>query len=169
MTTWNDYVAQIIDALEDDAMPAVLSKALKSIADFEYTVIFGYVGSASPLELFDDYTHERRLMHVDDYQEGPYLLDPFFLSTTGNVEPGLWRLSEIAPDRFYQGEYFRSYYAQTGLAEEVGFLVKVHENLTIVVSLMRTTRKFCKSIESGLAGSGCRLSAALARHCGRDV
>ena len=84
-------------------------------------------------------------MHVDDYQEGPYLLDPFFLAATGETQPGLWRLNEIAPDRFYQGEYFRSYYEQTGLAEEVGFLVRIHENLTIVISLMRKTRKFSKS------------------------
>ena len=145
MTTWNHHAAQIIDALEDDAMPEVLSKALKSIADFDYTVIFGYIGASRPLALYDDFTPERRLMHVDDYQEGPYLLDPFFLAATGDVEPGLWRLSEIAPDRFYQGEYFRSYYARTGLAEEVGFLVKVHDNLTIVVSLMRTARKFSKA------------------------
>ncbi|MFK7875153.1 MAG: helix-turn-helix transcriptional regulator [Paracoccaceae bacterium] len=164
MTTWNDYAAQIVDALEDDAMPEVLSKALKSITDFEYTVIFGYVGSARPLALYDDFTPKRRLMHVDDYQEGPYLLDPFFLSATGDVEPGLWRLSEIAPDRFYQGEYFRSYYAQTGLAEEVGFLVKVHENLTIVVSLMRTTRKFSKTEMRALKAVWPVLDAACRRH-----
>ncbi len=164
MTTWNHHAAQIIDALEDDAMPEVLSKALKSIADFDYTVIFGYIGASRPLALYDDFTPERRLMHVDDYQEGPYLLDPFFLAATGDVEPGLWRLSEIAPDRFYQGEYFRSYYARTGLAEEVGFLVKVHDNLTIVVSLMRTARKFSKAEMKALKSVWPVLEAACRRH-----
>jgi len=145
LTKWNSQAAQIIDHLEDDLMPVVLSKALKSIVDFDYTVIFGYVGTARPLALFDDFPRDRRLMHVDDYQEGPYLLDPFYLAATGDVDPGLWRLSEIAPDRFYQGEYFRSYYARTGLAEEVGFLVRIHQNLTIIVSMMRKTRKFSKA------------------------
>lgn len=141
----NAKVAQLIDHLESDLMPRVLSDALKSIVEFDFAVIFGYFGSARPLALYDDFTPARRVMHIDDYQDGPYLLDPFFLAATGSTQPGLWRLNEIAPDRFYQGEYFRSYYEKTGLAEEVGFLVNIHENLTIVISLMRKTRKFSKT------------------------
>lgn len=145
-------------------MPEILSKALKSIVEFDFTVIFGYVGNARPLALFDDFTPDRRLMHVDDYQEGPYLLDPFYLAATGDVDPGLWRLSVIAPDRFYQGEYFRNYYARTGLAEEVGFLVNIHENLTIVVSLMRKTRKFSKAEMKALNSVWPVVEAACRRH-----
>ena len=145
MTIWNAQVARIIDNLDSDLMPQMMADALKTVVECDYMVVFGYVGSARPLALYDDFSPSRRVMHVDEYQEGPYLLDPFFLAATGDIEPGLWRLSEIAPDRFYQGEYFRSYYRQTGLAEEVGFLVKVHQNLTIVISLMRKTRKFSKS------------------------
>ncbi len=164
MTTWNTQAAQIIDNLENDVMPAVLSKALKSIVEFDFTVIFGYVGNARPLALFDDFAPDRRVMHVDDYQEGPYLLDPFYLAATGDVGPGLWRLSEIAPDRFYRGEYFRSYYARTGLAEKVGFLVNVHGNLTIVVSLMRKTRKFSKAEMKTLKSVWPVVDAACRRH-----
>ena len=85
---------------------------------------------------------DRRRLHVEEYQEGPYLLDPFFLASLGLSEPGLWRLRDIAPDRFYQGEYYRSYYAQTGLAEEIGYLIRVNDALILVVSLMRRERKF---------------------------
>ena len=72
---------------------------------------------------------DRRRLHVEEYQEGPYLLDPFFLASLELYEPGLWRLREIAPDRFYQGEYYRNYYAQTGLAEEIGYLIAVNAQL----------------------------------------
>lgn len=164
MIRWNEQAAQIIDHIDDDLMPMMLSKALKSIVEFDFTVIFGYVGNARPLALYDDFTPDRRLMHVDDYQEGPYLLDPFYLAATGDVEPGLWRLNEIAPDRFYQGEYFRSYYARTGLAEEVGFLVNIHENLTIVVSLMRKTRKFSKAEMKALKSVWPVVEAVCRRH-----
>lgn len=142
---WSADVAQIIDNLETPEFPRNLSKLLNNIVEFDHTVIFGYVGSSRPLALFNDFPADRRRLHVDEYLEGPYLLDPFFLASTGMVAPGLWRLSEIAPDRFYQGEYFRNYYGQTGLAEEVGYLIDVHENLSIVVSLMRRTRRFSKA------------------------
>src|SRR5262249_41581434 len=44
---------------------------------------------------------------------------------------------ELAPDRFYQSQYYRSYYAKTGLAEEIGFFLAPSAEVTIVVSLMR--------------------------------
>lgn len=161
---WSADVAQIIDSLDTAEFPDHLSKALKNIVEFDYTVIFGYVGSSRPLALFNDFPEDRRRLHVDEYQEGPYLLDPFFLASTGKTKPGLWRLSEIAPDRFYQGEYFRSYYAQTGLAEEVGYLIDVHDTLSIVVSLMRKTRKFSKAEFKTLRSVWPVVDAACRRH-----
>ncbi|QGX99101.1 helix-turn-helix transcriptional regulator [Roseovarius faecimaris] len=141
---WNAQVAQMIEDLETPAFGQALSNALQSIVDFDFTVIFGYVSASVPLALYNDFPEDRRILHVDEYLEGPYLLDPFFLAAGGSVSPGLWRLSEIAPDRFYQGEYFRSYYGQTGLAEEIGYLVRVRKDLMIVVSLMRKSRRFSK-------------------------
>ncbi len=164
MSICNVKLAQIIDNLESESLPQILASALKSIVEFDFVVIFGYMGSARPLALYDDFTPARRVMHVDEYQEGPYLLDPFFLAATGDTQPGLWRLSEIAPDRFYQGEYFRSYYEQTGLAEEVGFLVNIHENLTIVISLMRKTRNFSKLEIKAIRAVWPIIDAACRRH-----
>lgn len=151
---WNMHVAEIISDLEKPDFAQSLSKGLRSLVDYDYTVIFGYDGRSKPLALYDDFTPERRVLHVDEYVEGPYLLDPFFLATTNMVDPGLWRLSDLAPDRFYQGEYFRSYYAQTGLAEEIGYFVTIHGRLSIVVSLMRKTKRFSKS-EFKLLQSAC--------------
>lgn len=142
---WNAQVAQMMSSLGTADFGHHMSNALKSLVEFDFTVIFGYVGTAQPLALYNDFPEDRRRLHVDEYLEGPYLLDPFFLASTGDVEPGLWRLSEIAPDRFYQGEYFRSYYGQTGLAEEIGYLVQVNDSFSIVVSLMRRTRRFSKA------------------------
>ena len=56
--------------------------------------------------------------------------------------PGLYRLRDIAPDRFYQGEYFRNYYVKTGLAEEIGCVVDLPKKTTVVLSLMRAERPF---------------------------
>lgn len=168
LADWNTKSAQIIDSLETTALPDILSKALKSITEYDFTVIFGYMGNARPLALYDDFPPDRRKMHVDDYQAGPYLLDPFFLAATGNVDAGVWRMSDIAPDRFYQGEYFRNYYAQTGLAEEVGFLIDVNENLSIVVSMMRKTRKFSKAEMKTLRSVWPVIDAACRRHW-RDI
>ena len=139
---WLESAGRIVDGIGTREFPEVLAQGLRAAVTCDFTVIFGYVGTARPLDLYDDFPPDRRRMHVEEYQEGPYLLDPFFLASLDLEEPGLWRLREIAPDRFYQGEYFRSYYAQTGLAEEIGYLIRVSAELVLVVSLMRKEKRF---------------------------
>jgi hypothetical protein len=58
------------------------------------------------LALFDTFSADKRAVYVDDYQCGPYLLDPFYLACTRGQAPGLWRLRQFAPDHFYLGEYY---------------------------------------------------------------
>ena len=144
-TDWNNQAALCLNAVGTSSFAGTLADGLRSVMPYEFTVIFGYMGKERPLALFDDFTPARRKLHVDDYLEGPYLIDPFFLASIGDTPQGIWRLKDIAPDRFYQGEYYRSYYAQTGLAEEVGFLIDVDAALQIVVSLMRTEKPFSKT------------------------
>lgn len=163
-TDWNQHAARCLDALGGSAFAGRLAEAIRSVVLYEFTVIFGYRGVERPLALFDDFTPARRKLHVDEYLEGPYLIDPFFLASTGETPPGIWRLGEIAPDRFYQGEYFRSYYAQTGLAEEVGYLIDVDEGLSIVVSLMRTEKKFSKPDMRALSDIQPLVDALCRRH-----
>lgn len=133
---------RIVESIGTPGFAEALAAGLRRVAPYDFTVIFGYVGSSRPLDLYDDFPPDRRRLHVEEYQEGPYLLDPFFLASLDLSEPGLWRLREIAPDRFYQGEYYRNYYAQTGLAEEIGYLISVNSKLNLVVSLMRRERRF---------------------------
>lgn len=139
---WMESAGRIVDSIGTHDFPRSLAQGLRTVAPYDFTVIFGYNGTARPLDLYDDFPPDRRRMHVEEYQEGPYLLDPFFLASIDLSEPGLWRLREIAPDRFYQGEYYRNYYAQTGLAEEIGYLIRVSGELVLVVSLMRKEKKF---------------------------
>ena len=67
-------------------------------------------------------TPDEKVVYVTLYQAGPYLLDPFY--HTARRPDGVFRMRELAPDRFFSSEYYRSYYMQTGLAEEVGFFVE---------------------------------------------
>ena len=59
---------------------------------------------------------------LGDYFEGAYRLDPFYQFRAVPPEGGVYRMSDIAPDRFYASEYFQQYFKQTGLRDEVGFL-----------------------------------------------
>ncbi len=132
----------VISAIHQPGFPTALAALLRSVAPYSHTVIFGFRGPVRPLDLFDDLPESKRKVFVTDYQEGPYLLDPFYKAATQPVPSGIYRMRDLAPDRFYQGEYFRSYYIQTGLAEEIGFFVTLPEAVTVVLSLMRAEKPF---------------------------
>jgi DNA-binding CsgD family transcriptional regulator len=131
-------LSQCIDSIGAENFPLRLVDALKSLADFDYSVAFAYYQSERPLCLFHTFSPEKRVVFVDDYLKGPYLLDPFFKACGRKVDAGLYRLREIAPDRFYQSEYYRSYYIQTGLSEEICYTFYPPKGVAVAISLMRS-------------------------------
>lgn len=141
-SAWAPLAAAVVGALDMPGLPQALAHFLRHQVSYSYTVIFGYRGNARPIDLFDDFPKAKRDVFVTDYQAGPYLLDPFYLAAARSVTPGLYRLRDLAPDRFYQGEYYRSYYVRTGLAEEIAYFVDLPGPSTLVLSLMRTERTF---------------------------
>ena len=134
---WNLLLAEAIYTIEKNHFKKNLIAALRSLVPFDFSVMFAYRSNEKPLDLFDNFGNERRDIFVIQYQEGPYLLDPFFQACRNRIDPGLYRLKEFAPDRFYQSEYYRSYYKKTELAEEIGFFVALPKDAYVVISLMR--------------------------------
>jgi DNA-binding CsgD family transcriptional regulator len=154
----------VIAAIGQEGFARALTDLLQAVAPYTYTVIFGFRGSARPMDLYDDFPAFRRQVFVTDYQEGPYLLDPFYLAATRPVEAGLYRMRDLAPDRFYQGEYFRNYYIQTGLTEEIGFFVDIPEGAMVVLSLMRDERSFSSREMRALEEVRPVIETAIRRH-----
>jgi DNA-binding CsgD family transcriptional regulator len=134
--------AEVVAALGSPILPKTLAELLRHVAPYSYTVMFGYRCADQPIELYDDFPPGKRTIFVTDYQAGPYMLDPFFLAASQSVAPGLYRLRDLAPDRFYQGEYFRSYYVKTGLAEEIAYFITLPDRSTLTLSLMRAEKQF---------------------------
>lgn len=134
---WNKRIAGVIASLDSPRFMETLIAAIHSCVAFDYAVIFAYQGNSKPVDLYDNFPTSKRRVFVSRYQEGPYLLDPFFLACADNVGDGLYRLKQLAADRFYQSEYYRSYYGQTGLAEEIGYIIGFQHEAKVVISLMR--------------------------------
>lgn len=136
---WTSGVAHLLAQPAGRARLLGLSQWLQQICHVDHFVLFVYEGNHRPLALFDTFPPDKRHVYVEDYQVGPYLLDPFYLACTRNQAPGLWRLRQFAPDHFYLGEYYVTYYQQTGLTEEIAFFVDLADGAKAVLSLMRST------------------------------
>lgn len=135
---WVDLLSKCIDSIGTEDFSRRLICALKVLAEIDFSQAYAYYQNEKPLCLFHTFSPEKMAIYVDDYLKGPYLLDPFFKACSRKVSPGLYRLHDIAPDRFYQSEYYRSYYNQTGLADEICYTFYLESGVSIVVSLMRS-------------------------------
>lgn len=161
---WASQAGAVVAALDSQKLPQALAALLRQTAPFTYTVMFGYCGSARPIDLYDDFPTGKRKIFVTDYQAGPYLLDPFYLAAGRQVAAGLYRLRDMAPDRFYQGEYYRSYYARTGLAEEIAYFLNLPGKATLVLSLMRAEKPFSQKEFGALQALFPFVAAVAERH-----
>jgi DNA-binding CsgD family transcriptional regulator len=142
LSDWGAASAEVVSAQDAPRFAKALTDAMRTVVPFEFSVIFAYHRDSRPLDIYDNFPASKRQVMVDAYQEGPYLLDPFYLHSTAPTTSRLARLRDLAPDRFYQTEYFRNYYVQTGLAEEIGFIVDVGDGVSVVISAMREHKVF---------------------------
>jgi DNA-binding CsgD family transcriptional regulator len=162
---WISLLSRCVDAIGNDKFSDHLISALKSITDFDYSVCFAYHLNEKPICLHHNYSASDRGVFVDEYLKGPYLLDPFFKACSRQVDSGLYRLGDIAPDRFLQSEYYRSYYIRTGLSEEISYTFYLMNDVAVAISLMRSgdSQKF-SAREFKLLESVAPIVISLAKH-----
>ncbi len=72
---------------------------------------------------------------------------------TGNAAEGLYRLSDIAPDRFKRNEYYATYYRRTTLIDEMVFLAHPAPGVTMTICVGRdasSQRRFSARVRDQL-------------------
>lgn len=115
---------------------ALFRDVMGALVEFDHIVVFAYRGKERPLDLYCTFDRDDYVVFVSLYQAGPFLLDPFYHAALDRKH-GVFRMRQLAPDRFFASEYYRNYYVKTGLAEEVGFFLTLERDVSIVLSLMR--------------------------------
>jgi DNA-binding CsgD family transcriptional regulator len=71
------------------------------------------------------------------YTSGAYLLDPYYDLNLRHVQPGAYRLRDVAPDAFQRSRYFTEYYAQTTLVDELTFVAYPVPGISLNICLGR--------------------------------
>lgn len=134
---WSRGIAEIAAARGKDGFIPVLQAAVSRLVDVDFTMVFAYRGTATPLMLGDTLAPDRQCVIASDYIAGPFMLDPFFRLISEGTQTGCFRLHAVAPDRFRHSEYFRTHYSRTGIGEEIGMFFTLGDGLTGVVSFGR--------------------------------
>lgn len=116
-------MARVISAINTaDFFPAMLD-FLRSIVPFSGAFITRLHYNRAPDHVYDNVRAERHRDVVDQYLDTAYLLDPVYDAFLSGRSNCAMRLRDVAPDQFLRSTYYRRYYKNIALKDEMAILV----------------------------------------------
>ncbi|WP_025806338.1 helix-turn-helix transcriptional regulator [Pseudomonas chlororaphis] len=137
LSAWTRDIVDVLQQSPGSQQLTSMAEWLQRLSGVDHFVLFIYEDNYRPQPLFDTFSDSLRQLFVDEYQTGPYLQDPFYLASRQSQTGAMSSMRQLAPERFYVSEYFRTYYHHLGLCEEVGYFINMGERAKAVLSLMR--------------------------------
>lgn len=142
MQPWSDTeeskLALAISALGGTGFPDALASWLQTLAAPDNLILLAFRDAGPPEVLLRQSRRPQVFSRLEsDYLAGAYLLDPYHELHLSGAVAGPYRLRDIAPDAFQRSRYFTEYYRQTTLIDELAFLVRPAEGVSLTLCLGR--------------------------------
>lgn len=138
---WIDALARLVKQINSNRFPAALRALLELACTFDSMIVTHYPPHARPISLYDDLGEVQAAIAVQFYSTGPYLLDPLYQHCHHGGEPGAYRLHDLTNEAFLRSPYYRTFYRNIRIGDEVGILIREYDNHWIIVSLARARRR----------------------------
>ncbi len=76
---------------------------------------------------------------LKNYLESSYLLDPYYRAGIEKRAAGLYRMEDVAPPGIKESEYYLTYYANSPIADELGYLIYLDDEYFANVAFNRNS------------------------------
>lgn len=138
MLTATDRLARAISSVGSEEFPVSLRHWMGAVVPSDNIALLAYFQDRKPEILFaESTTPEVHADLEDSYLNGAYLLDPLHELHLRQVDAGMYRMSDIAPDHFHRNQYYIEYYAKTTMVDEIAFVSYPNEGVTLQLCLGR--------------------------------
>ena len=133
---WHRSVGQMIDALDQPNFWTQLVRLLDHYVPSDSWVALLFSSEHRPLVFAECPGADGTPDHLfQDYLNGLYLLDPFYIASREHARTGLLRLAEVAPEHFELTEYYQRYFRLNVVADEIQFNCHLPDGRTLCLSL----------------------------------
>ena len=105
---WQQLVASMVAGLAHKDFYEKFSAGCEYLSGFQSTMVVWASTSHRPIHLYDDLPDEYADKTIADWFAGAYLVDPFYGLFVDKAPDGIYRLQDLAPDNFFDSEYYRS-------------------------------------------------------------
>ncbi|MDB5993208.1 MAG: helix-turn-helix transcriptional regulator [Pseudomonas sp.] len=137
---WHRTFGQLAEALDQPGFWRTLSQVFDEYMPLDSWVALLFSDGRPHILAECPYEGDGPDPLFQDYINGLYALDPFYIANRENPKSGLFRLADIAPERFTQTEYYQRYFTHNVVEDEVQYNVQLDEVRTLCLSLGRKTR-----------------------------
>ena len=153
LTMPSNYPTQLVLPL-NAALVSALAKMTESIASADwFDSVLNLLGTVCALDsggvmVFHRHQRPRRIVHrfnplerslpEDAFLSGPYALDPNYQLFLQGCPTGVYWLRDIAPDDFYNTEYYRVFYSQIGLSDSIDLLWRIDADTALNIFIERS-------------------------------
>ncbi|WP_394790198.1 LuxR C-terminal-related transcriptional regulator [Rhodoferax sp.] len=93
-----------------------------------------------PRRILHRFNPQERALPEDAYLSGPYALDPHYQLFMAGGLNGVHSLRDIAPDDFFESEYYRVFYSQIGLSDSIELLWHINADSALNIFIERSIR-----------------------------
>jgi DNA-binding CsgD family transcriptional regulator len=132
-----DLTAELVRHLDWNDFFSVLHRFFASITDVDNFIVFHYRESRAAELIATNLDFQTLKERMAPYINGLYLLDPFYIAATAGRRRGVARMQDIAPEAFLESDYFRMFYQDVNVIDEVRFLIEFNGDEFIHVFLER--------------------------------
>ena len=153
----------LVNHLGSDCYHSALADVANALLESESCLIAQFEANGGATPLYHNLAADLTETSITPYFAGAYLLDPFYTLLRNNADSGIFRLADCAPDDFFNSEYYRSYYLNTGLVDEIGILFRISPDTCVLASCGNRGDKQFTTLKISKLQSAIRVLEALCR------
>jgi DNA-binding CsgD family transcriptional regulator len=133
-----DKTGDAIRAIGTESFYPILHAALGAAFEFDNFLVIAYRSDNNPVAIYRRSRSALVYAGMDDlYVPSLYVLDPFYTAHMDRVPAGMYRLKNLAPDKFRTTSYFQQYYEKTTLLDELAYFGYTRTGWTVNVCVGR--------------------------------
>lgn len=135
----SERIASLVSNLGQKAFYDELLAWCGTFCPFDSAIVMMYSAGQKPELLLDRLAHAQRENTSHRYLGGAYLLDPFYIHAKLVREPELVRMADIVTADFSVSDYFKNYYKDSRLKDEMNYLIPLSNDRVFAVSISRAS------------------------------
>jgi DNA-binding CsgD family transcriptional regulator len=133
---YHRQLAQLIEAIDRPNFWSLLVRTVERFVDFDNWVVLRFSENAKPQVLNESPMPDGSTdLLFQDYLNGLYLFDPFYLACRDGLPSGLYLLDDVAPENFKSTDYYQLYFQRNIVADEAHFNYAMENGDTLCFSI----------------------------------